>query len=386
MFNMSNNMLNIPNMQNMANMQNMMAMYNNMRMNAIFNPSKVDKSSKRTLINNNISQSRIGFFKQFSKCESMMIPYAPCNPGKTDNICEVKIIFEHALDVAEQFAEVGAQNFTKANKFNPVVLNVVGKDFTGDNFESSEEMRDEMMNIRTTFCANPMKSGIFPIREKYCVHTPYVNVIRPKDPRSLLAWKLCYRVGFITACPIQQNGPVKKFSSSDYVKTCTIIENVFQIAIGLGHQVLILTPFGHEEDNNPIDDIIKIYNFCIMKYGHKFKSIIIAIPPFYPKNLYTMYMQGIVKPNELVQEIDNKYDGLIIQKKIQEKINKNNSDSDSDSNSNKNSDTNSESNKKTNNIDNNNNNNNNNSQLQQMQMFMKMMQSNPNMMAMLNKK
>jgi hypothetical protein len=392
MFNMANNMMNMPsmqnmqnmqnmgNMQNMANMQNMMTMYNNMRMNQVFNPAKVDKSSKRTWINNNISQARVGWFQKFSKCDSLSIPYSPCDPGKADSICEVKVIYEHALDVAKDYAEVDAQTFTKANKMNPAVLNVVGKEFTGDNFESSEEIRDEMMNIRTTFCANPIKSNIFPIKEQHCVHTPYVNVIRPKDPRSVFSWKMCYRVGFITACPIsQESSSVKKMSSSDFVKTCTIIENVFQIAIGLNHQVLILTPFGHEEDNNPIEDIIKIYNFCIMKYGHKLKSVIIAIPPYYPKNLFTLYSQNIVKPNELVQEVDNKYDGLVVQKKIQEKLSNKRKDTESESNSD------SEQNNKTDESSNKNFNNNN--QMQQMQMFMKMIQSNPNMMAaMLNKK
>lgn len=390
MFNMSNNMANMPNMQNMANMQNMMTMYNNMRLNQVFNPAKVDKSSKRTLINNNISQARVGWFQKFSKCDSLSIPYSPCDPGKTDNICDVKVIYEHALDVAKNYAEVDAQTFTKTNKMNPAVLNVVGKEFTGDNFESSEEMRDEMMNIRTTFCANPVKANIFPIKEQHCVHTPYVNVIRPKDPRSVFSWKLCYRVGFITACPIpQESSSVKKFSSSDFVKTCTIIENIFQVAIGLNHQVLILTPFGHEEDNNPIEDIIKIYNFCIMKYGHKLKSVIVAIPPYYPKNLFSLYSQGIIKPNELVQEVDNKYDGLIVQKKIQEKFsnnkqNESNSDSDSEDQNDQNDavdntdDSSNQKNKKSQQAQQN--------QMQQMQMFMKMMQSNPNIMAaMLNK-
>ena len=117
-------------------------------------------------------------------------------------------------------------------------------------------------------------------------------------------------------------------SSSDYIKTCTIIENVFQIAIGQDHEVLILTPFGHKEDNNPIEDIIQIYNFCIMKYGHKINKVIIAIPPYYPKNLYLKYLQGIIKPNEIVEEIDKKYEGmyegLAIQKNIQSKFSQKN--------------------------------------------------------------
>jgi hypothetical protein len=263
---------------------------------------------------------------------------------------------------------------------NPVVLNVVGKDFTGDNFESSEEMRDEMMNIRTTFCTNPIKHNIYPIKDNHCVHTPYVSVIRPKDPRYTLAWNMCYRVGFITTCPIPQEKKdgkfIDKMSSVDFINTATIIENVFQVAIGLGHQVLILTPFGHEEDLNPIEDIIQIYNFCIMKYGHKLKSIIVAIPPYYPKNIFAQYFRGIIKPNEIVQEIDNKYDGLIVQKKIKEKltlVKKNDTESETSTNS---SENNNHKNLKENP----------NKFQGQMQMFMKLMQQNPKMMESLMKK
>ncbi len=364
----------------------MMAMYNNMKnmqnktQNISFNPKKVDNGYKRTLINLNITQAKVGLYQPLPKCDCVPVKYMQgCDPGETNDICEVKVIYEHALDIAEQYAEIGAHNFTKKNKMNPAILNVVGNDFTGDSMESSEGVRDEILNLRTTFCVNPKKNA-FPVKEHHCIYTPYVNVIRPKDPRTMLGWNNCYRVGLISASPIQQDGPVDKLSSSHFINTCTIIENVFQIAIGKEHQILILTPFGHEEDNNPVDDVIQIYNFCIMKYGHKFKSIIIAIPPHYPKAVFEKYMEDIIKPNEITDAVDKKYeslyDSLVIQKQIKEKLSNNNipknmvnneteSDDNDDSNTN-----NSENNKMSN------------QQMKnQFQMFMKMMQSNPNMMA-----
>jgi hypothetical protein len=310
-------------------MQRMMAMYNNMKNRTpqqfIFNPERLNEPYKRTLVNQNMNQAKFGAYKQFPKFECTSVGYLQdCDFGETDRVCEVKVVHEHSLEVAEQYAEVSAPNYTRTNNMNPVILNVVGHDYTGDSIESSEDMRDEMINLRTTFCMNP-KKGTFPIKEDHCVYTPYVNVIRPKDPRMpVVSWKYCYRVGIISATPIQQERAVNKMSSSHYIKTCTIIENIFQIAIAEEHQVLILTPFGHDEDNNPIEDIIQIYNFCIMKYGHKLKSIIIAIPPYCSKDIYNEYLENIVKPNELVEEIDEKYEslygGLAIQNKIKEKM------------------------------------------------------------------
>lgn len=315
-----NNMNGMQNMNNMQNIQKMMEMLNNMKTNKIFNPSKIDKSSKRTLINNNINQSRVGLYKNLAKYDSISVGYTSCDPGKADSICDVKVIYEHSLDIAEQYADIGTNNFTRFNKMNPVILNVIGKDFTGDSFETSEDMRDEMINIRTTFCDNPKKNNIFPLKDNHCVHTPLVNVIRPKDPSTNLPWPQCYRVGLISSAPIPQTSVVKKMSSCDFLKTCTIIETVFQTAFGLNHPVLILSPFGHEEDNNPVTDIIKIYNFCILKYGHKFQNIIIAIPPYYPKQIFDLYNDNIIKPNELVKQIDIKYDGLLVQRKIKETL------------------------------------------------------------------
>lgn len=307
-------------MQQMQQIQKMLLMYNAMKSNQIFDPSKLDNTSKRSLINQNISACRVSFYKNFPKTESIKISYVRCDPGKTDSICEVKVMYEHSLDVASKFVDIGKDNFTKNNKYNPVVINIVGNEFTGDNFESCEEIRDVMLNIRTSFCVNPIKKNTYPLNDRECVYTPLVNVIRSKNPQQLLPWNSVYRVGFITVSPIYQNKAIKYFSSNDFIKTCTIIENIFQIAIGQDHKVLILSPFGHTEDNNPICDIITIYNLCIMKYGHKLEKIIIAIPPYYPKEIFEEYNEKIIKPNELVKEIDEKYEELNKSKYIHEKL------------------------------------------------------------------
>lgn len=330
--------------------QNMMSNFQNYKMNMnpnqqmIFNPSKASHDFKRQLIFENIVEADSGKYSDhevFLRSESIQIKYKRnYDTGVIDDICEVNVVYDHALDVARNFSNNGKSNFTEKKKFNPVILNVIGKEFTGDSMESSEEMRDELINIRTTFSVNP-KEHAFPVKDDHCTYTPHVTVIRPKgDPRNSLGWNYCYRVCLISACPISQDDAVKTLSTSHYIKTCTIIENIFQIAIDKGHQVLILTPFGHEDDNNPIEDIIQIYNFCIMKYGHKLKSIFIAIPPYLKnsRELYNEYLKKIIKPNELVKEIDKKYEniyeGMKLNKKMQNNfLTKNNNPDDSDNES-----------------------------------------------------
>jgi hypothetical protein len=389
MHNQMNNMQNMPNMQNqmMSNMQNIPSMFSmGMMKNIVFDPKKIDDRYKRTLISMNISQSRSGWYTQIQKHEHMPFAYTQkCDPGEINDICNVEVVYEHALDVAEKYADHGfPKGFTKMNKMNPVILNIVGKEFIGTGYESSENMRDEVINIRTNFCVCSVRSNVFPIKDNQCVHTDLVTVIRPKDPRMgqpLLPWPKLYRTGIITASPIKQEENTKQFTSDDMTNTLITIECIFQCAIAHSHHVLILTPFGNDEDNNPIEDIIKIYNYCIMMYGHRFKHIIIAIPPHYPKGIYEIYQEEIIKPNKLTQTIEDKYDGIENEKKmkakLQEKLKQNNTSQAQYKPITK-------KNKKKSNADESESDENNNAQLQnQMQQFMQMMTSNPAMMSMM---
>jgi hypothetical protein len=341
-------------------MQNMIAL--GMMKNLPFDPS-TDTRHKRMFISQNITEAKSGLYQKFQKYETVPFFYVEnCDPGKTDSICEVKVVHEHALDVAETYADRGHVNFTKQNKMNPVVLNVVSSEFIATAFESNDDMRDDIINIRTTFCVCPQKNSVFPLKEKQCAYTPLVTVIRPKNPKmtpAFLPLTMLYRTALISAAPIKQEGIIKKFSSKDFMASLENIECAFQCAVGNDHQVLILTPFGHKEDNNPINDIIKIYNYCIMKYSHKFKNIIIAIPPHHQKEIFEVYAEKIINPMDLTKLIDDKYESIENEKRMKEKLQKKSSEKSS-----KNDETN---------------------DTQALHLLMQMMKENPKMMEMVKK-
>ena len=286
----------------------------------VYDPAKTDSRVKKTLISQNISQSKIGLYKMYPKFRPVTCKFtSKYNPGVASSICETSVVYEHSIDVAENYAELG-MNFTNKNKMNPVILNVVGKDFTGTNFESNDEIRDQMVNLRTSFNNTVGTSSPFPVGETECVYAQSVTTIRPKNPTmGFLAYPQTFRFAMITTSPIKCPKMLddERMCSTDFVRTCSIIECVFQTAIAGFHPVLILTPFGHEEDENPIDDIIKIYNYCIFKYGHRFSKIIVAIPPFYPKEMFDKYNKEIVRLQDLTAIIDSKYDQLEMQKNLE---------------------------------------------------------------------
>jgi len=311
----------------MTKMMNNISQMGNKNTNSCPDPSNIEKRKKSYIISQNISASISGSYKNIRKYDPMCNSYESMSDnelGKIDHICEVKVIHEHALDIASTITDIGVKNFTKQNKLNPVILNVVGKDFLGRSYETSDEMRDETLNLRTTFCTSTTRNNVLPIKENHCLHTKNILVIRPKNvslqPNVLLPISSIYRTDVITTCPITQEKNTKKMNSNDFIKTCTTIECVFQTALALSNYTLILTPFGYVTDNNPTSDIIKIYNYCIMKYGHKFKSIIIAIPSYYPKQIFDEYQNDIVKPNELCKIIDDKYETIFEEQQIKNKL------------------------------------------------------------------
>lgn len=307
---MNTNMQNM----NMQMMQNMMQTMTNNFMKAnskfVFDPNKLDKQYKKTLISQTITQTKAGYFKSLPQWKSISFPYMQnFNPGTPTSACETEVVHMHSLDVVEQYSEKGLI-YTNNNYMNPVVMHIVGKNFNGLSLEANEDVRDELVMLRTTFC-NTVGHGNgthFPLQDIQCVYAKAVTVIRPSNPISFFAPQQTYRTSMITTAPIKIENVLKedRMYMKDFTNTCLIIETVFQTAIARGHPVLILTPFGHtEEENNPVLDITKIYNYCIYKYGHWFKKIIIAIPAFYSNEIFETYRDNIINPKLLVTEIDD---------------------------------------------------------------------------------
>lgn len=291
------------------NMWNMMNNYMN-NMNQIFNPVKTNDHFKKKWINENIFQTSAG--GQYRKCpfsEPSSTKFCQLDPDQRLNICDVLVVNEHVLDVAEQYVQKGNAMYND-NYQVPVVLNVVGNDFMGTGFESSNNIRDEIINIRTNFCLLSKSKFMFPLKEDECLYNKNITVIRPKMPFNLHSPDNLYRVSMISATPIMtlKLTTDNKMFSSDLIKTTCIIECIFQTAINHDHKILILQPFGHDEDNNPIDEIIKIYNLCIMKYGTYFNKIIIGVPPHYDHHVFKQYNDEIIRPANIVKHIDIKYE------------------------------------------------------------------------------
>lgn len=269
---------------------------------------KISKDMK-FFINKNIVHSRHGYYKY---CETgraiKTTTVSHMNLQAPDNICSVFVINQHVIDVMSQFCNKGF-NVESMQGINPCAMSVVGRDFYGTNFESFEGLRDSVYNLRTNFNATVTQHNPYPIKDRECIWNKYVTVIRDNNMK-FLPYNQIYRFGLITTSPINKPQLIDDatMASEYYLKTLENIECVFQTAISGNYNILVLTPFGSNEDEMPQEDIVKIYNYCIYKYGFRFKYVICAVPPSEKKTVFELYHKGLIRPQEMTKHIDEKYE------------------------------------------------------------------------------
>jgi hypothetical protein len=258
---------------------------------------KINKT-KQTFINQNIAQSKFGIYSQ---CHT-----GPCVKnrfnqnfviGDVNNICDVEVVNLHPVDAIANYCSFGFNQPLK-DGINPVTVCSVGEEFVASNFPQSEGIRDDTFNIRTNFNTITRNINHFPIKESECVYTRFITVIRDQKLNPIIDQQYLYRFALITTSPLHKPKLLdeNKIISEDFLRLMSTIETIFQTAIAGNHNVLVLSAFGNTEDDVPQEDIIKIYNACIYKYGHRFIKIIIALPIWYGTYIFNLFNDNIIRP------------------------------------------------------------------------------------------
>jgi hypothetical protein len=265
------------------------------------------KKTKQVLVTQNITACKLGLYSQCAITRALKTAFINnFNPGDVQNICDVLVVNQHAIDVAVEFCEKGISAPYKDSWMNPVTMCAVNRaEFTASNFNQSEGITDDIYNIRTNYNMIATQGNPFPLKDKECVYNKFITVIRDKNFQPI-PLPLTYRFGVITTSA--ENKPTlideTKMSSSSFLNMMSTLETVFQTAIYYGHNILLLSPIGQTNDEVPQEDVIKIYNSLIFKYQHKFKYIIVCVPEWDGIELFNMYDKYIVQPQKLCDEIE----------------------------------------------------------------------------------
>lgn len=286
------------------------------------NPRNLNPKVKNNIVNQNIYHAGYGNYKVCPVQASVKFPYKNTyNPGTINVVGKVLVQHKHAIDVADSLCDHGLDSLT-AVKPIPAIMYPVGKDFVGSNFESREGIYDENVILRTNYPYVIQKQHELFSRakedEKFVVYSNPITVIRDSNYNAH-QYSNVFKIGLITLKYHRQNelladsnksdkskDTIKMLYSSDMLYLQMYLENVFQAALCGFHDVLLLPILGQEFEI-PIEDQIKVYNMCIMKFSHKFKAIIICIPPYESKDLFEFIDKEIVKPQNLIKDVDMKY-------------------------------------------------------------------------------
>jgi len=276
--------------------------------------SKLDSQSIKTLNSQNIYESKYNNYKSLPIYKFVKNNFLnEYNPGNISNICDLKIINSHPIDILDELLQKGQNNLLSQNI--PLVVQCIGKEYKGDNPELFDGIRDLTYIIRTNISSIFKLGNCFPIEDKECIYTKLITTIRDKNGQFLSHDKL-YGFSLLSVSPIEQPelNNEYKMNSNDYIKTLSVIESIFQTAIASNNKIIILPLFGqHEKDANPIQDILMIYNYCILKYSHKFTNIIISIPEEMVEDYSSIVNETIINPIELTKSIDDKFDSKKMQ-------------------------------------------------------------------------
>ncbi len=296
----------------------------------------MDSRYKKQYISQNTYLCKFGLLKNKTNYTCIKNNYQEdYQVGFPYNFTDVFVIKIPAINIAKEFINSGC---------NPVIATNVTEYFKDNNIDNLEGIFDDLTLIRTNY-NNIMKmnNNYLPLNDHETLYTPGVIVLR--DENLNLYNNEFFKIAMITntikikEIEVTNNN---NLTLSTYLKLKMKIENIFQTAHSAGHDVLILNDFNCTEymrysnyinslskkdehktindnlQNFPVRDIIDIYNLCILKYGHLFKSIVFSFMIQNPKNIacHTIFLNKIIKPQFLnVQKEED-----VLQKEVLKQI------------------------------------------------------------------
>jgi hypothetical protein len=203
-----------------------------------------------------------------------------------DKFAVVDVVMSDPLTIAKQFVE---------NGMHPVILSTIDLKFDGIHVETSDKIYDDTLLFRSNYYRTLHSSDIFPINEHDALYTQYLFAIRDSNMNT---FNNGFYFSVITTTLTKQTELYEQnLSSSNFLSTIQKIKTVFQLAYVNNHDVLILPLFGLDA-NYPIDNIVTIYNNCILEFGHLFKFIVISVPnQVQMQEMYLTVANNIVKPH-----------------------------------------------------------------------------------------
>jgi uncharacterized protein (TIGR02452 family) len=202
--------------------------------------------------------------------------------NKTCDIdCKIDIVNEDTVNIAIEM---------KSRGLNPVVLNMTDKNYPATNIHQGGNGQEESIFRRSNYAQtlNLDTYGLYPINDNSVIYSNNVTIFKDSEINK---WKMLnpeINISFIASPPIKSPYNLiydytKLFENASLNEEQSIVtkiklETVFQTAIRMGHNSIVIPAFGCEGHKNPPSHIAKILKELIYKYKVFFKEIIIGMP------------------------------------------------------------------------------------------------------------
>ncbi len=279
-------------------------------------PQNIDQRLCNTIINQNMRQSTMGDYKACPFTNSIKFNFVEYEPEIATQVCNVYVFNKHPIDIITELSSRGLNTQSQS-----ILLNPMGLDFNGFNFDSFEGIVDVVPFLRTNYAHLIKKNNnVFASKnETDVIYTKNVTIIRDGQCKFwnmqnviMTAIVMMFPPNNINFIKDKENNMI--LDSTSLLKLQMIIEAAFQICICESYNVVVISMYSMEF-KIPIDDQILIYNYCILKYGHKFKNIIFGIQSNNIE-IFNYIDSCIIKPQDITKEIDSKYETEVMKSKI----------------------------------------------------------------------
>lgn len=181
----------------------------------------------------------------------------------------VEVTKEDSLVMAERYI---------LEDLNPLVLNFASDSSPGGGVKRGSKAQEEELFRRSNYFMSLNKNNVdYPLCDKI-IYSPNIYIAKTSDEYKWM--KNFFKISFIAAAAIrnpqiyidfEKKERFSKIEDKEFMKNS--IFSIFDIAISLGYNSLILGAWGCGAFAGPRDDIVDIFREVILTRGNKFNKI-----------------------------------------------------------------------------------------------------------------
>lgn len=163
-------------------------------------------------------------------------------------------------------------------KYNPLILNFASDKKPGGGCYNGSIAQEESLFYRSLYHLS-LPQNMYPLKAFEAVYSPDVVFVRDLEYKIIAPKYIsCLAIPAIRHPKFPDvTNTHQLYSDADRETMTAKIEAVFKIAAEHKHDALVLGAFGCGVFRNPPEEVAKIFNQAIKKYGGHFKKIVFAI-------------------------------------------------------------------------------------------------------------